>query len=380
MDFSLNEDQLALREAVRRFCESEYPAERRGDPESPDLAASRWKGMADLGLLGLAFSTEWGGGGLGAAEVMLASRELGRVLGGGAFIPGVILSGGLIERLGSENHKRRWLPDLIHGRLRIAAALHEEGARYDWRHCGTRATRTPDGYSMSGHKTLVLHGDSAQLFLVLARTSGRDDAAEGLGLFSVQASTPGVRIQGFDTLDGRRAANVTFTHVDVTSDRLLGDPGGAAPHVEAALDAANAALCGEAVGAVDALIALTAEHLRNRVQFGSPLAKFQALQHRIADMAMSLELLDSMACAAAMAVAGEIPAATRQRLVSAAKAMAADVGRSAGAAAIQLHGGMGMTQECRAGHYAKRLLVTGKLYGDRSFHIDRFRSLEPPLP
>lgn len=380
MDFSLNEDQLALREAVRRFCEAEYPAERRGDPESPDLEAKRWQGMSDLGLPGLAISTRWGGSGLGAAEVMLATRELGRVLGGGAFISGAILAGGLLERAGSEDQMKRWLPDLVHGRLRIAAALFEDGRRYDWRHCGTRATHSPDGYSISGSKTLVLHADGAQVFLVLARTSNDDRDAQGLSLFAVQAGTPGVDIQGFDTLDGRRAANVTFNGANVGADGLVGEPGGAAPHVEAALDAANAALCGEAVGAVEALISLTAEHLRNRVQFGSALAKFQALQHKVADQAAALELLDSMACAAAMAMAAETPVETRQRLVSAAKAMAAEVGRNAGAAAIQLHGGMGMTRECRVGHYAKRLLVIGKLFGDQSFHLERFRSLEKIHP
>ena len=373
MDFSLNDDQIAQRDAVRRFCETQYPAEKRGDPESPELSAKRWHGMAELGLLGLPFDAQWGGGEQGAVEVMLAATELGRVLGGGAYLPGVVLAGGLLARAGSESQKKRWLPDLIKGQLRIAAAIYDEGVRYQWRESATRATRTPDGYSISGRKTLVLHGDTAQLFLVLARTSGRDPEAEGLSLFAVQANTPGVQIQGFDTLDGRRAAHVTFTHVDVTTERLLGEPGQAALHVEAALDTTSAALCAEAVGAVDALIAMTAEHLRTRQQFGQPLAKFQALQHRVADMGIALEHLDSMACAAATAVADDVAIATRQRLVSGAKVMAAQVGRQVGAAAIQLHGGMGMTHECRVGHYAKRLLVIGQLFGDAAYHLERFR-------
>ena len=227
---------------------------------------------------------------------------------------------------------------------------------------------------------------------MLARTSGDTADRAGLSLFAIQATAPGVKVMPFDTLDGRRAATVEFTKVEVAADNVLGAIGNAAGHVEGALDAACAALCAEAVGAVDTLISLTAEHLRTRQQFGSPLAKFQALQHRLADMAIAREQLDSMACAAAMAVEADDASATgagsdngardmdpessgntRRRLVSAAKVLAGQLGRQVGASAIQMHGGMGMTDECRVGHYAKRLLVIGQLFGDAAFHLDRMQ-------
>ncbi len=392
MDFSLNDDHLEMREAVRRFMEGEYPAQYRGEPETEAIAAVRWKGMSALGLLGLPFAVEHGGGGHGAVEVMLASGEMGRVLGGDAFVPGVVLAGALLNRAATAEQLRRWMPDLISGRLRVAAALYEENTRYDWWRVSTLARKTPGGYSITGRKTLVLHGGSADWIVLLARTSGDTADRAGLSLFAIQANAAGVKVMPFDTLDGRRAAHVELTNVEVAADSVLGEIGTAAGHVEGALDAACAALCAEAVGAVDTLISLTAEHLRTRQQFGSPLAKFQALQHRLADMAIAREQLDSMACAAAMAVeaddasatgAGkgngaqdvepENPANTRRRLVSAAKVLAGQLGRQVGASAIQMHGGMGMTDECRVGHYAKRLLVIGQLFGDAAFHLDRMQ-------
>lgn len=370
MDFSLNDDHLALRDAMQRFCAGEYPPQHRGNPETADEAARRWAGMAELGLLGLPFSAELGGSEQGPVALMLVAQELGRSLGGGAFLSTVVLAGQLLARLGSAEQQRQWLPAIAAGRLQAALALHEDGARYDWQRMQTRAEAGPHGFVLNGSKTLVLHGDSAGLLLVLARTAGALDERRGLTVFAVDAGAPGVQVQGFDTLDGRRAAHVTLTNVAVNAERALGPVGGAADAVEAVLDAGIAALCAEVVGAVDALLAQTAEHLRTRKQFGAPLAKFQVLQHRVADMAIALEQLKSMACAAAMAVqAGD--AAQRRRLVSAAKVLASQQGRQIGLAAIQLHGAMGMTDECRVGHYAKRLIVIGQLFGDAAWHLPR---------
>lgn len=368
MNFSLNDDHLALRDAVQRFCEGTYPPEHRGNAETSVQSAQRWSGMAELGLLGLPFAAEVGGSELGAVEVMLVAQELGRALGGGAFVSTVVMAGQLLARLGSVAQQQQWLPAFTGGKLQAAVALYEEGARYDWQHVQTQASATPEGYRLNGRKTLVLQGDNAGLLLVVARTAGDVNAREGLSVLAVDANAPGVLVQGFDTLDGRRAAHITFIDVAVSADRLLGPPGQAADAVEAMLDAAIAALCAEAVGAVDALLVHTAEHLRTRKQFGAPLAKFQVLQHRMADMAIALEQLKSMACAAAMAVqAGD--ATQRRRLVSAAKVLVSQQGRQIGLCAIQLHGAMGMTNECRVGHYAKRLIVIGQLFGDAAHHL-----------
>jgi pimeloyl-CoA dehydrogenase len=189
-------------------------------------------------------------------------------------------------------------------------------------------------------------------------------------VFAVDAASRGVEVRGFATLDGRRAAHVDLDAVTVPATRLLGEAGAAADAIEAAVDAGIAALCAEAAGAVEALLVHTADHLRTRKQFGAPLAKFQVLQHRVADLAMALEQLKSMACVAAMAVESG-PPAQRRKLVSAAKVLASQLGRQAGLAAIQLHGAMGMTDECRVGHYAKRLIVIGQLFGDAAWHLRR---------
>lgn len=375
MDFSLNEDHLALADAVRRFCDGEYPAQHRGDRESAEQRAQRWTGMAEMGLLGLPFSSDFGGSELGAVETMLVAREFGRSLGGGAFLASVVMAGQLVARLGSAGQCENWLSRLARGELQIALALDEAHTRYDWLQLATRATATPHGYTLTGRKTLVLDGDRAGLLLVVARSAGEPGERHGLSVFAVDADAPGVTVQGFDTLDNRRAAHVTLKEVAVDAGRLLGPAHEAADALEAVLDAATAALCAETVGAVDALLEQTTEHLRTRKQFGAPLAKFQALQHRVADMAIALEMLKSMDCAAAMAVDAAADA-QRRRLVSAAKVLASQQGRQLGLWAIQLHGAMGMTDECRIGHYAKRLMVIGQLLGDASHHLQRFRTTQ----
>ena len=374
MDFSFNDDHLALREAVQRFCAGEYPAEQRGNAATPAQAQQRRAAMAELGLLGLPFSADVGGSEQGAVEVMLVSQELGGALGDGAFVASTVMAGQVITRLGSVAQQQQWLTGLARGQKQMAVAVYEAGARYDWQHSATRATPSGSGWALDGHKTLVLHGDSADVLLVVARTAGGVADRAGLSVFAVDAATPGVTVQGFDTLDNRRAAHVTFKAVHVGGECLLGSAGQAADAVEAALDAATAALCAEAVGVVDALLTQTAEHLRTRKQFGVPLAKFQVLQHRVADIAIGLEQLKSMACAAAMAMQAD-DVVQRCRLVSAAKVLASQKGREIGLAAIQLHGAMGMTDECRVGHYAKRLMVIGQSLGDAAWHLKRLSSL-----
>jgi pimeloyl-CoA dehydrogenase len=370
MDFSFNDDHLALREAVQRFCAGEYPAEQRGNLQTPAQAQHIRTAMAELGLLGLPFSADVGGSEQGAVEVMLVAQELGHALGDGAFVASTVMAGQVLTRLGSAAQQQQWLPGLASGQQQMALAVYEAGARYDWQHTATRAVPSGAGWVLDGRKTGVLQGDSADVLLVVARTAGGVADRAGLSVFAVDRSTPGVTVQGFDTLDNRRAAHVTFNAVALGADRLLGQSGEAAEAVEAALDAATAALCAEAVGAVDALLAHTAEHLRTRKQFGALLAKFQVLQHRVADMAIALEQLKSMACAAAMAVQAGEPV-QRRRLVSAAKVLASQKGREIGLAAIQLHGAMGMTDECRVGHYAKRLMVMGQTLGDAAWHLQR---------
>jgi pimeloyl-CoA dehydrogenase len=371
MDFSFDDDHMALRDAVQRFCDAEYPRQHRGNPETPALAAQHWTAMAELGLLGLPFDAELGGSAQGAIELMLVAQELGRALGGGAWLSSVVLAGQLLAESGTPAQCMQWLPKLASGELQIALACHEAQARHDPADVQSTARADGNAWVLNGRKSLVLHGDTAGLLLVVARTAGTGRDRHGHTLFAMDAGASGLSVKGFGTLDGRRAAHIELNHVRVDADRTVGPLGGALPLIDAALDRANAALVADAAGAMEALIELTTEHLRTRKQFGAPLARFQALQHRLADMLIALEQAKSMTCAAAMAVA-EGNMVQRARIVSAAKALVGPLARKLGMDAIQLHGAMGMTDECRAGHYAKHLLVINTLFGDAAHHLRRF--------
>jgi pimeloyl-CoA dehydrogenase len=338
---------------------------------APERAASLRAGLADLGLLGLHVAPEHGGLGLGPVEALLAAQELGRVLDAGAFVPAALMSAALIAEVGNPAQRQRWLPALAEGRLSAALACQEPGARHALAQVRCRAQAVEGGWRLDGRKALVLGGDDADLLLVVARTAGGDDDAQGLTLFALDAATPGLQRQAHDTIDGRRAAALVLDGVPASGDRIVGPLGGALPLVQRAVDRAEAALCAEAAGALDALIQITAEHLRTRRQFGSPLAKFQALQHRVADMAIALEQLKSMACAAALALQADSDA-ERRRLLSAAKALTAQLARRCALDAIQLHGAMGMTDECVASRYARRLIGIGQWFGDAPLHLQRF--------
>ncbi len=373
MDFSLSPEQAALRDAVRRFCDAQYPAPTRGNAEPLALAQQRHRALAELGVLGLNITPQYGGTGLGAVEAMLVAHELGRALHNGNWLPSAVLLPKLLSQVGHTT----WLPGLAGGTRQIALACQEAAARHELADVQTRAVGLPSGgWRLNGSKTLVLGGPQAELFVVVARGAGERCAQAGLSLFAVPASAPGVRIRPTPLLDGRGAAQLDLHDVNVPATALLGNAGQAWPVIEAATGAATAALCAEAAGALQALLEVTCEHLRTRRQFGQPLARFQALQHQVAEMGMALEDMLSMACLAAMALDAGEPAQIK-RYASAAKTLVARHGRRCALAAIQLHGAMGMTDECLAGHYAKRLLCISQLLGDAAHHLQRFATTLP---
>ena len=264
MDFSLDDDHVALRDAVRRYCDRELPAQQRGQRQSAAQMAQRWAGLAELGLLGLPFDPELGGSGQGAVETMLVAQELGRALAGSAWIASVVLAGPLLAEAGTPAQCAKWLPALVAGDLRLALACGEPGARHDTADVQTTARRDGSHWVLDGHKSLVLHGDSAGLLLVVARSAGQRHDQSGLTLLAIDATTPGLRVQGFDTLDGGRAAHLELRAVRVTADRVVGTVDAAWPLIDAALDRANAALVADAAGAMEALLELCVEHLRTR--------------------------------------------------------------------------------------------------------------------
>ncbi|NLP60130.1 acyl-CoA dehydrogenase family protein [Paraburkholderia sacchari] len=371
MDFSLTEDHVTLQDAVRRFCDGEYPAHLRGNAEDKQLASKRRRGLAEMGITGLVIDSGYGGGGYGAVETMLVAQQLGRALGGAGWLASGLPAAALIGSAGSEEQKARWLEAAATGEKALALAVSEAEARYDIARLAVPAAETGDGWKIKGTKTIVFDAAIADAFVVAARTSGQRGDRHGLSLFLVDAKTAGVSLRNFATIDAREAAHVTFDNVAVSKADLIGAAGAAYDLIDAAIDRANAALVAESVGALEALLEHTSEHLTTRTQFGAPLAKFQSLQHRVADMLIALEQSKSMACAAAMAVDENDPE-RRRRFVSAAKTYVGDACRTAGEWGIQLHGGMGMTEECRVGHYAKRMFAINMTYGDASWHLQRF--------
>ena len=368
MDFSISEEQLQLRDAVRRFGEGEYPQESRGNPAEAEVARRRWQMMAELGLIGLCIPEGFAGSGLGMVEQMFVSEELGRCLSPEPYLSTAVIAASLIRTLGSAEQQRDWLLPIANGERRLALALSEPGSRYDLHDLKTLAHAEGAGYLLDGEKTQVLDGGSADALLVVA-----GDGQGGSSLFLVPCRSTGVEMITGTSLDGRELSRVRLSQVRLSGDALLGAFGEAGPAVDEALDRAVAALCAEGVGAMSELVEQTTEYLKVRKQFGSPLGRFQALQHRLVDMLIALEQARSMACVAALAVDSAEPA-RRQGLVSAAKVRIGRAARLISKEAIQMHGAMGMTDECRVGHYVKRLLVVEQLFGDVQYHLQRFRA------
>lgn len=369
MDFTLTDDHAALRDAVQRACEGEFPAHERGQTESAEVAAQRHAVFADLGLTGLLLPEAHGGAGFGAVEAMLAAQELGRALAGASWLASAVLAAPLIAEAGSAAQQDRWLGAIAAGTLRAALAWEEPHARWTMHDLRTTARPDGDGWLLDGAKSSVLDGAGAGLLLVPAHTG------DGPALLAVEGAAAGLSRRPITLLDGRHAAHLQFDGVHAG---MIGAAGDGAALVQRALDRAGAALVAETTGAAEALLALTLEHLRTRRQFGKPLAAFQALQHRVADHAIGIEQLKSMACVAALSLDLDDDLA-RTRGLAAAHVLAAQLGRRLALDAIQLHGAMGMTEECAAARFAKRLLVNGALFGDATFHRQRFQALPSPL-
>ena len=367
MDFNYTEEQLALQDTLRRFIAKDYPFEhRRTLAKSADgFDRAAWKTFADFGILALPFDEEFGGLNGNAVDSMLVMEMLGRGLALEPYVPSVVLCGGLIRDAGSAAQKEALLPAIAGGELMLALAHYEPGARYQLDQVATTATASGSGWQLDGAKAAVLGAPSADKLIVSARDG------KGISLFLVDAKAPGVSLRSYPTQDGARAADVKLSGVQVGAEALLGIPGGALASIERGVDYANAALCAEAVGIMSALNEVTLEYLKTRKQFGVPIGKFQALQHRMADMVIATEQARSMATLAAVRV-DSTDAAERSRAVAAAKAYVTQSARLVGQQAVQLHGGMGVVDELNVGHYFKRLTIIGLSFGDADYHLGRF--------
>ncbi|MBL27969.1 MAG: pimeloyl-CoA dehydrogenase small subunit [Rhodospirillaceae bacterium] len=372
MDFSLNDDQRLLEESLGRFLHNEYdlPARRARIASDDGFSRQTWKTFADLGWLGVPFTEDDGGFGGGPVDVMVVMEAFGRALVVEPYLPTVLLGGRLIAEGGSEAMRRAILPAVIDGAMLLAFAHSELDARFDLADVTTSARRTDGGFVLSGRKSLVLGAAAADRLVVSARSGGDRRSRDGLSLFLVDPASDGITVHDYPTVDGHRAAEVTLTGVNVPSDALIGEEGNALPLIEDTVDRAVIALCAEAVGIMATMQAQTVEYLKGRSQFGVPIAKFQALQHRAVDMFAACEEARSMALFATLNADATPP--ERARAASAAKAFIGRKSRTLGQEAIQLHGGMGMTDEMMIGHLFKRLTVIGTLFGDTDHHLDRF--------
>ncbi len=370
MDFDLSDEQRQIADNLSRLMKSRYGFEQRTAYKKSPLGFSEelWAQYAEMGLLGASFSEEDGGYGGGAIERMLIAEEFGRALALEPYMASVVLAGGAIRHAGSAEQRQALLGGVVSGESRLALAHTERASGWNAFDVATRAEKDGSGYRISGEKGLVIHGDSAQKFVVLARTAGGRRERSGLGLFVVDAGAEGVARRGYETQDGQRAAEVTFANVRAAE--VLGDPEGAAGALQATLDEAIATLCAEAVGAMSEATEITTEYLKTRKQFGVPIGSFQALQHRASDMVVALEQARSMMYYASM-MADETDADARSKAISAAKAQ---IGRSAkfvGQQATQLHGGIAMTYEYKLGHLFKRMTMIDMSYGDADWHLKK---------
>lgn len=361
-----------LRDTVDRLIADTYRFEqRRVYMQSPaGFSRENWRRFADLGLLGLPFAESFGGIGGGGVEVMVLMNAFGRGLVVEPYLACVVLCGGLLRECAAV----RPIADLIEGETIFALAHGERQARYALADVATTARRAAGGYVLNGRKTLVLNGDSADRLLVSARTAGGSRDRRGITLFLADRDAKGVGVRGYPTNDGMRAAEIDFDAVRVGADAVVGEVDDALPVIEKVVDQTIAALVAEASGAMTALCDLTADYLKTRQQFGRPIGSFQALQHRFVEMLLASEQATSMAYLAATAWDSN-DAASRARAVSAAKAEIGRGGRFVGQQAVQLHGGIGMTDEYSVGHYFKRLTMIDALFGNADHHLARFADM-----
>ena len=372
MDFQPSDDQRLLTESVSRLLADTYSfAQRKTYLAQPDgWSREMWGKFAELGLLGLPFGEEYGGFGGGPQEVMLVMQAFGRVLVLEPFLSTVVLAGTAVRTAGTAEQKRAILPAIAEGTLKLAFAHSERQARYDLTDVVTTAKRSGSGWVLDGSKSVVSHGDSADRLVISARTAGDRYDADGITLFLVDASTDGLARRGYNTRDETRAADIALSNVRVSDADVLGAVGQGLAIVETVIEAGIAATAAETVGAMEAMNEMTLEYSKTRVQFGQPIGSYQVVQHRLADMFMSQEQGRSMAMLATMMVDHDDPA-ERAHNMAMAKVGVGQAGRYVSQSAVQMHGGIGMTEEYAVGHYFRRCMVMERLFGDPAYYLQR---------
>ena len=367
MDFTLSEEQQILCDGAERYLSEHYSFEQRRHVlnDEAGFSAATWQTFAELGWLALGVPEDAGGLGGSFVDTALLMEAMGRRLVLEPYATTAILGARLIERSGNGAARAEVLPAIAQGQCRVALAHGELASRYDLRALQTRARPTDAGYVIDGVKTMVFDGPGANQLIVSANVVDQS----GFTLFLVDAATPGVAIRGYPLIDGTRGADIELTSVRIARSAVLASGDHGLEVLEEALDRVVLARVAEGLGAMESVLQLTGEHLKSRQQFGQPLAKFQALQHRVAEMFVEVQETRSILYRGLAYI--EAPAAERKNAVSAAKVVAASAGRVVGEQGIQLHGGIGMTDEYQVGHYFKRLVALEKAFGDVDYHLER---------
>jgi alkylation response protein AidB-like acyl-CoA dehydrogenase len=375
MDFSLSDEQQMLQDSIARFVKNDYDFDSRCKAMRSELGynADNWKLFAELGWLMVPFTEEEGGLGGSAADLMIVMEELGKGIVIEPFIATAIIGGGLISKAGNAQQKESLIGSIMDGSLQLAFAYAEPTSRYVLSNVATSAEKNDNGFSINGHKAVVLNGGIANKIIVSARTSGQQTDKDGISLFIVDSDTAGVEIKSYRTQDGGRAAEVRFNNVQVSPEKLLGSEGKSLPIIESVLDRATLAVCAEAVGAMESATTKTVEYTKTRVQFGVPIAKFQALQHRMADMFIEQQQAKSIVLMAAMKL--DQAEEDSSKAVAAMKSLVGRASRKVGQESIQIHGGIGVTDELDVGHYFKRMTMIEILFGNSDFQTQKFAAL-----
>jgi alkylation response protein AidB-like acyl-CoA dehydrogenase len=371
LNFDLSPEQLLMKEAAERYLRDAYGFDARTRILASEEGISRevWRRFGEFGWLALPLSEAAGGLGGSPVDIMVLAEALGRALVVEPWLPSVLLAGRLVDRLGTPAQRVEVLGPLVAGESILGFAHLEADARFELADVRTSARRRSGGWVLDGAKSFALAAPFAEWLVVSARTAGGPTDADGISLFLVRREAPGVSLRRYRSVDGHGAGDLVFAGVAVPDEAMLGFAGAGFPAIDAVVDAAVAALCAEAVGAMERANEITLEYLKTREQFGQKIGKFQALQHRMVDLFMEAELSRSITIAATLKL--EERAADAKAMISAAKLRIGKAGRLVGAQGVQLHGGMGMSHEYPIGHYYRRLLAIETMFGNTAFHRAR---------
>ena len=375
MDFTFNEEQTLIQDQVDQFIQKEYDWETRQSLSNSELGFgdNNWQKFAELGWLGISTSEDNGGFGGSAIESMLIMEAFGKGLVVEPFLETIIMSGGLIDEHGSDQQKSSILEPAIAGQLHLALAYAEPQSRFNLSDVVTEAKSDGDNFILNGYKSVVMNGPSANKIIISARTSGTQLEENGITLFIVNGDSEGLNKTNYKTVDGRRASDLTIENVSVSKDDIVGQIDEGFDILDSSIDRAILAISAEAVGAMEVLYKTTVEYTKTREQFGTSIGKFQVLQHRMVDMFMEYEQCKSLLYMATMK--HEEGSADAKKAISGLKYQVGKAGRFIGQQAVQLHGGMGVTDELNVGHYFKRLTTVGTIFGNSDYHLKKYTSL-----